>query len=99
MDWSSPPAPSIRSLTKTVSVLKCVLKFGFQFSSIFHLLLETVVKIKEKATKRKGRGFETEGSTRGEIGAYESVASDGDAEPGPQKCMCALLFGFFFFWN
>lgn len=40
--------------------------------------------------------------TRGDIGTYESVASDGDAEPGPQKCkrifyLCLFLMGVFIF--
>ncbi|KAF7489183.1 RNA-binding protein 8A [Sarcoptes scabiei] len=44
---------------------------------------ETVEKIKEKVTKRKGRGFEEEATSR-DYGHYESIESDTD-KPGPQK--------------
>jgi len=48
---------------------------------------ESVLKIKEKATRRKGRGFGPEGTAREDIREYEAmdVADGHNDSPGPQK--------------
>lgn len=44
------------------------------------------MRLKEKAKKKKGRGFGAESSHREPID-YESVRDDNEeAEPGPQRC-------------
>lgn len=49
-------------------------------------ITEGIVRLKEKAKKKKGRGFGTETSHR-ELIDYESVRDDNEeAEPGPQRC-------------
>lgn len=43
--------------------------------------------MKEKAKKRKGRGFGGGHEAREEIKGYEAVAGEAaDDEPGPQRC-------------
>lgn len=46
-----------------------------------------IVRLKEKARKRKGRGFGNESNTREHIQNYERVRNDEDDEwePGPQR--------------
>lgn len=46
-----------------------------------------IVRLKEKARKRKGRGFGTESNIREHIQNYERVRNDDDdeLEPGPQR--------------
>ncbi|CAH2229288.1 jg17037 [Pararge aegeria aegeria] len=50
---------------------------------------EGIARLKEKARKRKGRGFGNEsggGSERGNRGRYDSLAPEGDGTtPGPQR--------------
>lgn len=54
----------------------------------FQIFLEGIVRLKEKARKRKGRGFGNEGIPREPIQDYERVRNDDDdeLEPGPQRC-------------
>lgn len=47
--------------------------------------------MKEKAKKRKGRGFGGGHEAREEIKGYEAVDADAaDDEPGPQRCKAVL---------
>ena len=64
---------------------------------LFHLQiekyknLEGIQRLKEKAKKKKGRGFGAESSHREPID-YESVRDDNEeAEPGPQRCKNQLF--------
>jgi len=45
---------------------------------------ETVSKLKEKAKRRKGRGFDGSATSR-EEGEYERIDETGEGEPGPQR--------------
>jgi RNA-binding protein 8A len=49
---------------------------------------EGILRLKEKAKKKKGRGFGTDSSvSHREAINYESVRDDNEeAEPGPQRC-------------
>lgn len=45
------------------------------------------MRLKEKAKKKKGRGFGSEASSHREPIDYESVRDENEeAEPGPQRC-------------
>uniref|UniRef100_A0A224Z8A5 RNA-binding protein 8A n=1 Tax=Rhipicephalus zambeziensis TaxID=60191 RepID=A0A224Z8A5_9ACAR len=46
---------------------------------------QSVQKLKERARKRKGRGFGSEGTAREEIHEYEAMDTDDNDEPGPQR--------------
>eukprot|EP00088_Acartia_fossae_P053500 TRINITY_DN6099_c1_g1_i1.p1 TRINITY_DN6099_c1_g1~~TRINITY_DN6099_c1_g1_i1.p1 ORF type:complete len:178 (-),score=65.72 TRINITY_DN6099_c1_g1_i1:176-658(-) len=45
---------------------------------------ETISRLKDKAKRRKGRGF-TGGMSDRDDGDYDRVAADGEGEPGPQR--------------
>jgi RNA-binding protein 8A len=48
---------------------------------------EGILRLKEKAKKKKGRGFGSEASSHREPIDYESVRDENEeAEPGPQRC-------------
>ncbi|EEC02953.1 RNA binding domain-containing protein, putative [Ixodes scapularis] len=49
-----------------------------------------VQKLKERARKRKGRGFGADGTAREDIQEYEAMDTDENDEPGPQRCKCKL---------
>lgn len=66
-------------------------KESFTISRLFCLFIfisEGIVRLKEKARKRKGRGFGNESTPRETIHEYESVRDDDtdEVEPGPQRC-------------
>lgn len=45
------------------------------------------MRLKEKAKKKKGRGFQADTVSHREMIDYESVRDDNEeAEPGPQRC-------------
>lgn len=56
----------------------------------FIKILEGILRLKEKAKKKKGRGFES--AVHRETIDYESVRDDtnDEAEPGPQRCKTLL---------
>lgn len=63
--------------------------FGF---FLYYFCLEGIVRLKEKARRRKGRGFGSEATSREYINEYESVRNEDDdeLEPGPQRCKLPL---------
>lgn len=66
----------------------------FHFENLF-FFTEGIVRLKEKAKKKKGRGFGSESSHREPID-YESVRDDGEeAEPGPQRCKTQLFLNIY----
>jgi len=46
---------------------------------------ERVAKLKEKAKRRKGRGFGGDGTAREDIREYEAIDTDDSDQPGPQR--------------
>ncbi|KAG0410010.1 hypothetical protein HPB47_012875 [Ixodes persulcatus] len=46
---------------------------------------QSVQKLKERARKRKGRGFGADGTAREDIQEYEAMDTDENDEPGPQR--------------
>ena len=60
--------------------------WNYIFYSCFSFV-DGVAKLKEKAKKRKGRGFGGGHEAREEIKGFEAVDQDAaDDEPGPQRC-------------
>lgn len=54
-----------------------------------NLFVEGIQRLKEKAKKKKGRGFgaDTVAISHREPIDYESVRDDNEEEPGPQRCI------------
>ncbi|XP_022255162.1 RNA-binding protein 8A-like isoform X2 [Limulus polyphemus] len=46
---------------------------------------QSVQKLKERAKRRKGRGFVSDGTVREDIRGYEAMETDENDEPGPQR--------------
>lgn len=61
--------------------------------SVFYKFKEGILRLKEKAKKKKGRGFgaDTVAVSHREQIDYESVRDDNEEEPGPQRCKFDLL--------
>lgn len=56
---------------------------------IFILIAEGIIKLKEKARKRKGRGFVPDEDMGDRDGEFDAVEEDGDTgASGPQRCKC-----------
>lgn len=55
---------------------------------MFYYFIESVLRLKDKVTKRKGRGFGNGATNRSEkVRHYESVdGGEGNDASGPQKC-------------
>lgn len=71
---------------------KCGLKFLFHSLITKNKFSEGILRLKEKAKKKKGRGFGAESSHREPID-YESVRDDNEeANPGPQRCELNVNF-------
>lgn len=58
----------------------------------FFNFAEGIMRLKEKAKKKKGRGFGADTVSHRETIDYESVRDDNEeAEPGPQRCKKILI--------
>jgi len=65
--------------------------------SVKSLFLEGVSKLKEKARRRKGRGFEEKSkrnNIKDEAMEFDSVDQADDDGPGPQRCNFHKLYIF-----
>lgn len=75
-----------------IPILQFILHYSVIFESFCIFSVEGVAKLKEKAKKRKGRGFGGGHEAREEIKGYEAVDVDiADDEPGPQRCKLSSL--------
>lgn len=70
----------------------------FNSENLFEFFSEGIQRLKEKAKKKKGRGFGADTVSHRETIDYESVRDDNEeAEPGPQRCKFFMRSSWDFF--